>query len=136
MIADKEYQFAKGFPRTRGDRPVAELVAAGYERVGGSPARAGIDPFRAFQAGFPRTRGDRPEAVGSPARAGIDPTAMLEHQHTGFPRTRGDRPAHDWLGHRFPRTRGSPARAGIDPRTPGIDPMPMQVASVPPHARG
>ena len=93
MMADRNYQFAKGFPTLR-------------------------DRATILRSGFPRTRGDRPYygrvqtrvLQGSPARAGIDRKRRRPRSPgRRFPRTRGDRP---WPRLRL-RVRGSPARAGI-----------------------
>ncbi len=89
-----------GLPRARGDRPGGELVSvfspeapprtrgsafvgsAGGVSAGGSPAHAGIGPYRACRsrslARLPRARGDRPALVSSATATDAAP-----------PRTRG-----------------------------------------------
>ena len=98
--AEPEYRL----PRTRGDGPDRRSVMAllamapphtrGWtqdgrsrpDRVGGSPAHAGMDPpslpVTSRRRWLPRTRGDGPfagrvlgmDSAGSPAHAGMDPT--------------------------------------------------------------
>ena len=150
-----------GLPRTRGDRPSPALVGGDQpgapphtrgstrlcwpssQRLGGSPAHAGIDPRRRravrVVGRLPRTRGDRPRDD----RGG-------EEANRAPPHTRGStRP--DYGG--IPACLGSPAHAGIDletgtfptsyirlPRTRGDRPPAITQytnrQSAPPHTRG
>ena len=110
-------------PRTRGDRPLPALwrrTAPGAPphtrgstrtfrpspaRARGSPAHAGIDPWRGRRRTptprLPRTRGDRPgDRLSMFARSGAPP------------HTRGSTRV---VLLRHPGGRGSPAHAGIDP---------------------
>ena len=116
-----------GFPRTRGDGPLALDPEIGRLRVSphtrgwtraserlvdgnkGFPAHAGMDPSppscRRARPGFPRTRGDGP--APRPCRSSRVPVS---------PHTRG------WTRHagRDPgRIFGFPAHAGMDPGRPG-----------------
>ena len=150
-----------GLPRTRGDRPQADLSlfyvgeapphtrgsTRGHERRReprvGSPAPAGVAPSRRVgwgsRSGLPRTRGDRPH------HPTVKPVALMAPPHT-----RGStRPVTPPL----PPPHGSPAHAGIDPwsrrarsrsrwlpRTRGDRPI-TRVAfasppGAPPHTRG
>ena len=115
---------ASRLPRSRGDRPgqqcsspmswMAPPLARGstwracsVRQAGcGSPARAGIDPFRAgvtrYEEGLPRSRGDRP-----------GPGCRHVRRRQAPPLARGSTPA-DAEGPADGT--GSPARAGIDPR--------------------
>src|SRR5690606_35379483 len=107
---------------TRGDRPFARVVTRPFASVpphtrgstlegcalarcvAGSPAHAGIDPFKLVEGpgggGFPRTRGDRPSRSPATARRIWVP-----------PHTRGS--TQGWRPHPL-HPRGSPAHAGID----------------------
>ena len=118
-----------GLPRTRGDGPQyrtrrpcvwpapphtrgwTQRIELGFERVAGSPAHAGMDPW-------PNTRGWTVEAVprgtdgeGSPAHAGMDPRAR----------------ATVLSANRLPRTRGD---------GPLVFPQPQLALQAPPHTRG
>ena len=90
-------------PHPRGSTPRRHPAGA-ISR--GSPAPAGIDPFRKRGRGsarwLPRTRGDRPLAKPSTSRPSGAP-----------PHPRGSTPAATQFRH---DSRGSPAPAGIDPR--------------------
>ena len=92
-------------PPTRGWTP---LQTIGGRPRPGSPAHAGMDPFRARRCpgpvGFPRPRGDGPAVRQPPAHSDRVP-----------PPTRG------WTrgtGRHGPGEPGSPAHAGMDPRWP------------------
>ena len=111
-----------GFPRARGDRPVAQLYLEGKDalpprsrgstrgavdvagELAASPALAGIDPPRRDPdeplRGFPRARGDRPQGAGA---------AMARVQLP--PRSRGSTRAQ---GSGVHAVDASPALAGID----------------------
>ena len=152
-------------PRTRGDGPesdgnAATLISApphtrGWTRrgrhvvelVGGSPAHAGMDPWRRSprhrQIRLPRTRGDGPaEYLGGllasrapPAHAGMDPNSSAAPTRTSrLPRTRGDGPFHHHhrRGSRMapPHTRGwtlarvwTPRLLCGSPAHAGMDPV-------------
>src|SRR5690606_9172914 len=89
-------------PHARGWTASAEALARAYR---GSPARAGMDPFRSAAAlrppRLPRTRGDGPAAAAPFVQAGVAP-----------PHARGwTRPGTRWPCSEL----GSPARAGMDP---------------------
>ena len=113
----------RGFPRARGDGPIAELTESIHTQVSprtrgwtlkqhrhpiravGFPAHAGMDPTSATSAEtsrwFPRARGDGPE---------IDQAAGTLLQVS--PRTRGWTPFATPAG---PTLEGFPAHAGMDP---------------------
>ena len=152
---------ARGFPRTRGDVPVAAGTRGGESRL--PPHARGCTPASVHSSN---------PTVASPARAGMYQNAVALYQvHPGFPRTRGDVPF-TWPGQttpawlpphargctpaypapRAPRT-ASPARAGMYlpglpeagrgrsfPRTRGDVPSTRRARNsairLPPHARG
>ncbi len=125
-------------PRRRGDRPAprrvldhllsappqtrgsTRLLTSPGSRPRGSPADAGIDPFRARclarSSGLPRRRGDRPARAHERGRIAAAP-----------PQTRGS--TRDGVQRRL-RHRGSPADAGIDPdrldRPPPVPGLPRR----------
>ena len=115
-----------GFPRTRGDGPVASPQVM---------VRSSVSPHT---RGWTRRDGGRgPERRGFPAHAGMDPgIGGSPTGGTGFPRTRGDGPSRHSAGapacEVSPHTRGwtlpvdrwrvveygFPAHAGMDPDMP------------------
>ena len=148
-------------PRTRGDGPAHPARAASCrsapphargwtrrrfgrsERIGGSPARAGMDRLESrallAEVGLPRTRGDGPQS----RLARVVPVSAPPH-------ARGWTPL---LQHAVMVALGSPARAGMDrqpgragrmrpglPRTRGdgpvLDALLDGLQGAPPHARG
>ena len=122
-------RFSQRLPRTRGDGPLSEGLAASSCRWGGSPAHAGMDPMHGRSA----STGQR---GGSPAHAGMDPDAIQARSSLvsdGLPRTRGDGPVQRRVIPGQNSTRRLPRTRGDRPVTPS--PGGHQQAA-PPHTRG